>query len=159
MENEFAVIANIGLAFVLGGLIGLEREASNKPAGFRTHMLVAGAVALLVNLGHPLLAQYGSGAAGGFLRADPLRLFEAIITGIAFLGAGTIIRRTEDGGVEGLTTASSILMAGVIGICVALHQFVLALAGTTLTLVSLRLMRLVERHLGYKNRTEKKKKE
>ncbi len=155
--SQFDIIGNISLAFLLGGVIGLERETANKPAGFRTHMLVAGASALLIHLGHPLLNQFAAAGSSGWLRADPIRLFEAIITAIAFLGAGTIIRRGGARGVEGLTTASSILMAGVIGICIALHQYLLAVGGTGLTLLSLRLMRYLEKRLGYKNDTKSKK--
>ena len=149
MWNQVVIIGNICLAFLLGGAIGLERETANKPAGFRTHMLVAGAAAVLINLGQPLLDRFEATGAAGWLRADPIRLFEAIITAVAFLCAGTIIRRGEDR-VEGLTTATSILMSGVIGISVALEQYVLAVAVTVLTLVSLRVMRFVEKRLGYK---------
>ena len=153
MWNQIVIIGNICLAFILGGAIGFERETASKPAGFRTHMLVAGAAAFLINLGQPLLDRFGTTGAAGWLRADPIRLFEAIITAVAFICAGTILRRGEDR-VEGLTTAASILMSGVIGISVALDQYVLAVAITLLTLFSLRLMRFVEKRLGYKKDTK-----
>lgn len=147
---QLRIILDVAGALVLGGLIGLERESAHKPAGFRTHMLVAGAAALLMALGDPLLSTYQDHVAAETLRADPIRLFEAIVTGIAFLGAGTIIRRRENGGVEGLTTAGSMLMAGVIGICIAMHLYLLGIGVTLLTLLLLRVMSTIERKLGYK---------
>ncbi len=148
---QMRIMLDVAIALVLGGLIGLERESARKPAGFRTHMLVSGAAALLMGLGDPLLSSYSEHVAAEALRADPIRLFEAIVTGIAFLGAGTIIRRHEDGGVEGLTTAGSMLMAGVIGICIAMHLYLLGAGVTLLTLLLLRAMSSIERKFGYKN--------
>lgn len=71
---------------ILGGIIGYKRETADKPAGLRTHMLVARAVALLARLGHVLVAQFGIEVT--FIRSDPIRIIEAIITDIAFWGAG-----------------------------------------------------------------------
>jgi putative Mg2+ transporter-C (MgtC) family protein len=79
------------------------------------------------------------------LTSDPIRIIEAIITGVGLLGAGTIIRNHRDSGqVEGLTTAASLLFAGTIGISVALAQFVLALGLTILILSVLRFLGYVE---------------
>lgn len=143
--SELRALGEVALAMVLGGLIGLEREMAAKPAGFRTHMLVAGAAALLMGLGGELIGRYAliSGSSG-VVRTDPIRILQAIVTGIAFLGAGTIIRR-EESRVEGLTTAGSIFMAGILGICVAVHRLVLAFGVTILTLVLLRTMSSLER--------------
>ena len=82
---QLRIILDVAGALVLGGLIGLERESAHKPAGFRTHMLVAGAAALLMALGDPLLSTYQDHVAAETLRADPIRLFEAIVTGIGFI--------------------------------------------------------------------------
>lgn len=132
------MIGEVALAMLLGGFIGVERELADKPAGFRTHMLVAGAAALLVGLGDALIHRFNVTAGDG-LRSDPIRIVEAIITGISFLGAGTIFRRTDQKEhVEGLTTASSILLSSAIGISVALRQFVLAIGVTLLALIVLR---------------------
>ena len=89
---ELKVTGQVAVAMVLGGLIGLERETANKPAGFRTHMLVAGAAALLVGLGHALIEEFDRHT-GLRLQSDPIRIVEAIVTGVSFLGAGTIFRR------------------------------------------------------------------
>jgi len=89
--------------------MGLERELAQKPAGLRTHMLVAGASSLLVVLGDVMIANYSTSSFVQAIQTDPIRIMEAIITGISFLGAGTIIFRNQDETVEGLTTAASIL--------------------------------------------------
>jgi len=102
-------IIKVVFAMFLGGLMGLERELAQKPAGLRTHMLVAGASSLLVVLGDVMIANYSTSSFVQAIQTDPIRIMEAIITGISFLGAGTIIFRNQDETVEGLTTAASIL--------------------------------------------------
>ena len=130
-------IIKVVFAMFLGGLMGLERELANKPAGLRTHMLVAGSSSLLVVLGDVMITNYGGGTLGGVIQTDPIRIMEAIITGISFLGAGTIIFRNRDETVEGLTTAASILFAAAIGIAVALHRYLLATILTVIAIVIL----------------------
>jgi putative Mg2+ transporter-C (MgtC) family protein len=124
-------------AMVLGGAIGFERELKNRPAGFRTHMLVSGAAALLVGLGPLILADPAFTGRGNFLRLDPIRLVEATITGVAFIGAGTIFSHRSGEQVAGITTAASLLMVAVIGIVVALRYYLLALLVTAMTLLVL----------------------
>lgn len=141
--SQVEIIGEVALAMLLGGLIGIEREIADKPAGFRTHMLVAGAAALLVGLGDALLHRFNIGA-NEYLRSDPIRIVEAIVTGISFLGAGTIFRRERGEQVEGLTTAASILLCSAVGIAVALRQFVLAAGTTVLALLALRGLTFVQ---------------
>jgi len=144
MQPQLQMLAYVTLAMFLGGLVGLDREVARKPAGLRTHMLVSGAAALLVLLGHVMVKNYDTKLAS-LLTSDPIRIIEAVITGVSFLGAGTIIRNHRDGGqVEGLTTAASLLLAAAIGISVALAQFVVALGLTILILIVLRLLGYVE---------------
>jgi putative Mg2+ transporter-C (MgtC) family protein len=138
-------LLTIIVAMVLGALIGLDREAKDKPAGLRTHMLVAGAAALLVFLGDVVIQHYGGDLGNSLVRSDPIRIVEAVITGVTFLGAGTIIRSGADRRVEGLTTAASILLAAAVGIAVALSQFWLALGVTLIALLTLRGIPVVER--------------
>ncbi len=152
---ELRILAETVLAMLLGGLVGYEREVANKPAGFRTHMLVAGAAALLVGMSDPLLQDFSEQAALGLVRSDPLRIVEAIITGISFVGAGTIFRRARTEQVEGLTTAAALLLSGAIGICVALELFLLATGITILTLVVLRGLSNIEKRAA-KQRDEDK---
>ena len=125
--EQLTEVAHIALAMLLGGILGIERELARKPAGLRTHMLVAGSAALLVALGDVVIAQYN---APGFIpatRSDPLRILSAIITGVSFLGAGTIIRRSDQEHVEGLTTAASLLMAAGIGAAAALARTIVVI--------------------------------
>jgi putative Mg2+ transporter-C (MgtC) family protein len=137
----------VAFAMVLGALIGLDREVKAKPAGLRTHMLVAGAAALLVSLGNVVIRHYESDASSALVRSDPIRIVEAVIAGVAFLGAGTIIRSRTDRRVEGLTTAASLLLAAAVGIAVALSQFLLAIGVTILTLITLTAVQIVERRM------------
>jgi putative Mg2+ transporter-C (MgtC) family protein len=108
--QQLFLIAEVALAMLLGGIIGIEREIADKPAGFRTHVLVAGAAALLVGLSSALIIDYAADPNAQLIRFDPVRVIEAIVTGGSFLGAGTIFRRSETNHVEGLTTAASILL-------------------------------------------------
>lgn len=130
-------ITKVLFAMILGGVMGLERELAEKPAGLRTHMLVAGAASLLVVLGDIMITTYGDSPFAQVIQADPIRIIEAIITGISFLGAGTIIFRNRDETVEGLTTAASILFAASLGIAVALHRYILAGVLTVIAIVIL----------------------
>lgn len=141
---QLKILLEVAMAMALGGLIGIERELANKPAGFRTHMLVAAAAALFVGLADILVTAFSVSTTPEILRVDPIRIVEAIVTGVAFLGAGTIFRHRQGEAVEGLTTAASILLVSAIGVCVALGQLVLAASVTVLTLIVLRLMTRIE---------------
>jgi len=147
LETIWIPIIKVVLAMFLGGLIGLERELADKPAGLRTHMLVAGASTLLVVLGDIMIEQYSGSVFVDAVRADPIRIMEAIITGISFLGAGTIIFRNRKESVEGLTTAASILFSAAIGIAVALHQYLLAAFLTVIAIVILFGLGYIERFI------------
>jgi len=141
---QLQVIGEVLLAMLLGGLIGYDREQANKPAGLRTHMLVAGAAALLVGMSDVLVGRSGEMQAQPARAADPVRIIEAIVTGVSFIGAGTILRHGHRERVEGLTTAAALLVSAAIGISIALHQFVLAGGVTLLTLFVLRVVAALE---------------
>jgi putative Mg2+ transporter-C (MgtC) family protein len=145
--NQVQILAYIALAMLLGAIIGLEREFADKPAGLRTHMLVAGAAAFLVMLSDLMVREFDADLGSQLVRADPIRIVEAVITGVSFLGAGTIIRSRSGRQVEGLTTAASILLAAALGICVALSQLALAIGVTVLALITLRGVNVLERWL------------
>jgi len=138
---EFQVLGIVALAAFLGGLVGLEREIADKPAGLRTHMLVAASAALLVSLANVIVPNLEINQE--LVRLDPIRIIEAVVTGISFLGAGTIIRQKS--GIEGLTTAASLLFVATLGVTVALSQFALAVGLTLLNLLILRGIKLFER--------------
>ncbi|HEX6550099.1 MAG TPA: MgtC/SapB family protein [Gammaproteobacteria bacterium] len=142
---QLIIIGQIVLAMILGGLIGFERELANKPAGFRTHTLVAGAsaafmgiAAATVNHFHPELGVRG-------VAEDLLRIPAAIITGVSFLGAGTIFREVGSGKIGGLTTAATIWVAAAVGITTAAGQLLVAFALTVVALTVLRGMKWLER--------------
>jgi putative Mg2+ transporter-C (MgtC) family protein len=141
--DQVAVLGNLLLAMLLGAVVGWERELSDKPAGFRTHMLVAGAAALFVAIGDILVAVQVADT--GTVRTDPIRIVEAVITGVSFLGAGTIIHMRGSGRVEGLTTGASLLFVAGVGICVGIHQLLLAAGATLLVLLVLVGGRLYEK--------------
>lgn len=145
ISAELQMLGKIVLAALLGGLVGLEREFAEKPAGLRTHMLVGATAAFFVLLGGHMLDTFEP---RDILTADPVRVVEAIVVGISFLGAGTILKYNQQGErvVEGLTTSASILSVAAIGIAVALNVFVLALGVTLLNLfINWGLMTLVDR--------------
>jgi putative Mg2+ transporter-C (MgtC) family protein len=137
----------MALAMLLGAAIGFEREAKDKPAGLRTHMLTAGAAALLVSVGNILVEQRSAQMGAQVVDSDPLRVVGAVITGVSFLGAGTILRRGQERQVEGLTTAASLLVAATVGMCAAASQWVLAVGAVVLALITLRVVGLLERWL------------
>ena len=131
-ENELLIVLNIVIAAILTGLIGIERELHNKPAGFRTNMIVGSAAALLISLGEIIIANYTGDGLSDHIMADPTRVIEAIIVGISFIGAGTILKGERDEKVYYLTTAATVLFSAGIGISVALHQYVLSVSATLL---------------------------
>lgn len=139
MSPDLERLGEVALAMVLGGLIGAERELADKPAGLRTHMLIAGAAALLVGLSDVMIHRFSAG--GEAIRSDSV--IEAVVTAVGFLGAGMIIRRDSEH-VEGLTTAASVLFAAAVGVCVALGQLLLAGGVTLLDLATLRGAKLIE---------------
>jgi len=124
----------------LGTIIGLERQLTHKPAGLRTHALVCIGSTLFVLLTNRAIAD--TVAAGVRPSADPTRIIHGVITGIGFLGGGSILR--EQGNVMGLTTAASIWIVAAIGVSVGVHDYALAVIGTVLALLVLQGFRLIE---------------
>jgi len=117
------------LAAVLGGIVGLERESAGRPAGFRTHMLVAvgAALVMIVSLHMPWLVRGASG--------DPGRIAAQVVSGIGFLGAGTILR--EGATVRGLTTAASLWVVAGVGLAVGAGFFFEAVSTTVIVFLAL----------------------
>jgi putative Mg2+ transporter-C (MgtC) family protein len=131
------MILKLVAAVLLGGLIGLERETHGRPAGLRTHILVC--------MGSALFALCSYSVAG--TRFDPGRVTAQIVTGIGFLGAGTIMR--QGSAVRGLTTAASIWTVAAIGIAVAIggKMSYVAVAAALLVVITLNLISHLERSL------------
>jgi putative Mg2+ transporter-C (MgtC) family protein len=144
-STELQMLGRIVIAALLGGLVGIEREFAERPAGLRTHMLVCGTATLFVLLANLMLDEFEQ---RDILTADPVRVVEAIVVGISFLGAGTILKYREQGErvVEGLTTSASILAVAAIGIAVALDAYILAAGVAILNLlINWGLMSLMDR--------------
>ena len=154
-SQQLFIILEVIVAMVLGGVIGYDRQLADKPAGFRTHMLVAGAAALFVGLGNLAVAKFHAAFADTTVRSDPIRLFEAIITGVSFLGAGTIIRRSVGNRVEGITTAASLLFTAAIGATIGLAEWFL---GVVLTLIVFGILHLARRFKHYPTDSEQTQK-
>jgi len=146
--DQLILIGHVVAAAALGGLIGLEREWAGKPAGLRTHMLIGGASALLMLLGEVIINHFAESAASDIVDADPIRIMQAIIIGVSFLGAGTIVTNDRAQRIEGLTTAASVLLTTGIGITVALSQWILAVGVTVIALVVLFILSYAERQIG-----------
>ena len=123
------------LAVVIGGLIGLERGASNHAAGFRTHILVCVGSALVMLTNEYICYLYGAG--------DPARLGAQVITGVGFLGAGTIMM-TGRNKIKGLTTAAGLWASACLGLAIGIGYYSGALIAATLVLLSLALLPKVE---------------
>lgn len=124
---DLDVMLKILLACFLGGLIGLERESINRPAGLRTHILVCVGSTLVMTLNTVLVTTYST-----TVNIDPGRFGAAVLSGIGFLGAGTIIR--EGNSVSGLTTAASLWTIACIGITIGAGHFLLATYTTLIVL-------------------------
>ncbi len=135
--------ARIVAAILLGGIVGLEREWREKPAGLRTHILVSVAACLFVLLGRELAAMdFGAGEQ----RNDPLRMIEAVTAGVAFLAAGLIFTAGEK--VRNVTTGASLWLVGGIGLGCGAGQMPLAAMATVVVVAVLLVLRRVERVMG-----------
>ena len=143
-DLELQLAGRLALGLVLGALIGLERELHRQPAGFRTHSLVALGAALFT-----IISAYGF--AGPLV--DPTRIAAQIVSGIGFIGAGTILQYR--GNIRGLTTAASLWSVAAIGMAAGAGLLAMAAIGTALILVVLALLDRVEafarRRMGLPN--------
>ena len=132
-------LVRAGAAALCGALIGLERELKAKPAGFRTNILICLGSAMYMSVG--LLLVHEAGEAN----SEPARIAAQVVTGIGFLGAGTIIK--DRGQVRGLTTAATIWVVAAIGIIAGAGFPILAFVATIMVLATLALLRGVEKML------------
>ncbi|MDN5864587.1 MAG: MgtC/SapB family protein [Gammaproteobacteria bacterium] len=149
MENwqiQLILIGKIAFGMLLGGVIGWERELSDKPAGFRTHMLIAGSTSFFVGLAYLLTVEYQAFLPEGTFRPDPIRILQAVVIGVSFIGAGTIFQ-ARDKKVEGLTTAATILFVAGVGMACGLGYYILAVCTTLLGLLVLRFILRFEKRV------------
>ncbi|WP_235034012.1 MgtC/SapB family protein [Roseiconus lacunae] len=144
LELDFQNILTVLIAGGLGAILGLEREIASKPAGIRTHILVASGSALMMVLGEDIIREYQYVDEETKLQSDPIRMLQAIVVGISFLGAGTIVHDKEQG-VEGLTTAATVFLTAGIGVAVAVDRVRFAVMITAVAIVVLLVVGFLER--------------
>ena len=134
------VVIRVIAAVLLGGFLGIERERTGKPAGFRTHILVCLGTAVVV-----LACTEAKMSVEGLSR-----VVQGIVTGIGFIGAGSILKLSEQREIKGLTTAAGLWMTAIIGISIGLGALGLAVIGTVLTLFVLSLEHVVDSRIARK---------
>ena len=142
--NYISVIVRILLAMLLGGLIGMEREKSRRPAGFRTHILVCVGSCMTALIGLFVWKEMGN-------VSDPLRISAQVISGIGFLGVGTILVKEHDH-ITGLTTAAGLWTTAAIGIACGYGFFLGALMGTLVVAITAAILFKFEARGRKKNR-------
>lgn len=139
MITEQQIVLRLLAAAVLGGLVGLERERHNQPAGLRTHIILSIGSALAMCVSIDLAMQFQPYVPNG----DPARLAAQVISGIGFLGAGAIFKYGTS--VKGLTTATSLWTVAIIGLAVGAGHYFPAIVATALLLLALSALDLLEK--------------
>lgn len=144
-RNRFMIVlVRVFAAVLLGGVVGIERERAGKPAGLRTHMLVSLGTAVVV------IACTNAG-----ISLDALsRVIQGIVTGIGFIGAGTILKLNEQREIKGLTTAAGLWMTAAIGVAVGLGILGVALIGTLVAVLVLVLEYFIHTRRNTQNKTD-----
>lgn len=141
MVSQMEIIIRLVLAAAIGGIIGIERELKNRPAGLRTHVLVSLGSALIM-----LISIDGFNNTG-----DPGRLAAQVVSGVGFLGAGTIMR--NENGINGLTTAASLWVAAGIGLAVGTGYYLGSIITASIALITLMKLGNFEKKIMIKNYT------
>ena len=138
-----AVALRIALAVIIGGLIGLERGMKNRPAGLRTYMLVCVGACLIMLTNQYVVQVYGTG--------DPVRMGAQVVSGIGFLGAGTIVvtRRNQ---IKGLTTAAGLWTSAGVGLALGIGFYEAALMGGVAVFIVITLLQRMDNNMHKKSR-------
>ncbi len=139
------VFGKLFIAAVLGGLIGWERERRGRPAGLRTHLLVCVGVTLIMLVSEHIFVQYQGYKQDSILRIDPARIASQVVTGIGFLGAGTIMRHKAT--VRGLTTAASLWVVAGIGLAIGSGFIIPAVFTAFIAIMTLILLPKIENEI------------
>ena len=132
LQMQLELVLRLVVGLVLGAVIGWQRELSRQPAGFRTHSLVALGSAIFT-----VVSAFGFSGDGGE-GVDPTRVAAQIVSGIGFIGAGTILQHR--GNIRGLTTAASLWAVAALGMAAGAGMYVVAVAGGVLILVVLAIL-------------------
>src|ERR1700752_3366370 len=127
------------VALLVGGLVGIQRELTHKPAGLRTHMLLALGTALIL-----VTAEQA-----GMSKSDLSRVVQGLVTGVGFLGGGAILKLTAEHEIHGLTTAAGLWLTAAAGAAAGLGRLGLAIVGVCLGLFVLSAFVKVEKLLGH----------
>jgi len=143
-DRLMIVLVRVFAAVLLGAVVGIERERAGKPAGLRTHMLVSLGTAVVV------MACAGTGMS----LDGQSRVIQGMVTGIGFVGAGTILKLNEQREIHGLTTAAGLWMTAAIGVAVGLGVLGLAVIGTVVTVLVLFLEHFIHARRNMQNRTD-----
>lgn len=157
-HKDIMMVVRLVLAAILGGIVGIERGSGDRPAGFRTHILVCVGSALFM-----LVSMYGfdeltpaealhEGDLGA--RRDSARIAAQVVSGIGFLGAGTILH--EGLTIRGLTTAASLWMVSAIGLAVGSGMFFLSIMATIITMITLVTFHTWEKRFAATNRSDRR---
>lgn len=141
------ILLRLFLAVVIGGVIGYEREVHHRTAGFRTHILVcigAAIVSLIqINIGNKAIELIGtSKELANVIKVDYGRLGAQVITGVGFLGAGTIIH--EKGNIKGLTTAASLWVVACLGLAVGMGDYITSFLGAVFIVITLVFLKKIQ---------------
>jgi putative Mg2+ transporter-C (MgtC) family protein len=141
LPEELLEVIRLSVAAFLGGVVGMERQQRHKSAGLRTHILVSLGSCLIMLISYKLYA-----SVQGLTNADPARLAAQVVSGIGFLGAGTIMK--EGLTIKGLTTAASLWVVAGVGLAVGAGYYVGAVATTVLSVLALTYLPRFERLYG-----------
>ena len=138
-EHMIRISLRLFVALLVGGLVGIQRELTHKPAGLRTHMLLALGTALIV-----ITAEEA-----GMSKSDLSRVVQGLVTGVGFLGGGAILKLPAEHEIHGLTTAAGLWMTAAASAAAGLGQLVLSVLGVCLGLLVLAAFVKVEKRLGH----------
>ncbi|NPV71269.1 MAG: MgtC/SapB family protein [Firmicutes bacterium] len=141
--DELAVLTRIGIAALLGAAVGFERERVNRAAGLRTHILVCVGAALVMIVSISMSLSYPG--------SDPSRIAAQVVTGVGFLGAGTIMR--EGASVRGLTTAAALWVVSGLGLAAGAGMYVAATIAAAAVLAALHFLPPLERRIARREGT------
>jgi len=143
--SSLTIIAKLLLAALAGALVGIEREKHGRPAGLRTHLLVALASCLMMIISESVYLKYGKIPGTSTLRIDPARIAAQIIAGIGFIGAGVILK--EGLSVRGLTTAACLWLAAAIGMGFGLGLYLPTIVSTLIAISALIFLKRLEPYI------------
>lgn len=134
--SSWEIVVRLLVSALLGGVIGMERESSKRPAGFRTHLLVSVGSTSLMMLSATAFDPIGQGN-------DPMRLAAQVVSGVGFLGAGSIMREGSE--IKGLTTAASLWICAAIGLSIGAGLYLLGVATTLIVMLTLTVLNRIDK--------------